>query len=186
MNRVLSAFTLRSALLCLKLAFRELLGHKKFSFFLIVNLSLGLLSFLIIDTVQVSVQDYVLENSRKISLADITVTTKRVVTSEELDILATHSNIERSTKTSEYFTMARAKEDSRQVQPMIFDEAFPLYGTMKITDTQGNAVSWAEASQKMQESRIVAISKEMQYAFSTTALSANEPIKIGEEEFQVG
>ena len=147
---------------------------------------MGLLSFLIIDTVQVSVQDYVLENSRKISLADITVTTKRVVTSEELDILATHSNIERSTKTSEYFTMARAKDHSRLVQAMIFDEAFPLYGTMKITDTQGNAVSWAEASQKMQESRIVAISKEMQYAFSTTALSANEPIKIGEEEFRVG
>ena len=56
-----------------RLAFKELLNHRRFSIFFILNLSLGLAGFIALDSFQVSLDRHLTRNSKSILGADISI-----------------------------------------------------------------------------------------------------------------
>ena len=70
-----------------RLAFKELLNHRRFSIFFILNLSLGLAGFIALDSFQVSLDRHLTRNSKSILGADISISSRMPVPTETLNQL---------------------------------------------------------------------------------------------------
>ncbi|MDX1778630.1 MAG: hypothetical protein R3339_07100, partial [Thermodesulfobacteriota bacterium] len=69
--------------LWIKLALKELRNHRGFSLFFILNLTLGLVGFLILDSFRASLDHYFAGRSKAILTADIGIQSTRPFQDEE-------------------------------------------------------------------------------------------------------
>ena len=113
----------------IKLALRELLNNRRFSFFFVINLSLGLLGFVALDSFKQSLDQHLGANAKGILTADLSISAHRPFSIEELqvvdDIIGTDYV---SSKQINFFAMAAGNESSRLVYVSAIDDIFPLYG----------------------------------------------------------
>jgi putative ABC transport system permease protein len=123
--------------LWIKLALKELRNHRRFSLFFILNLMLGLVGFLILDSFRASLDHYFTGRSKAILTADIGIQSTRPFQDEELEEVgavlgAGHEEVRQTT----FFHMISTKGRSRLVQIVGVSEKFPFYGDL-ILSRQG-------------------------------------------------
>ncbi|HAR34012.1 MAG TPA: ABC transporter permease, partial [Desulfobacter sp.] len=129
----------------IRTAFRELITHKGFSLFFILNLALGLAGFIAIQSFRESLDRHMDDNLKEILTADLLLISYDSLTPQEMQqadrILAGYLDKARMVT---FFSMARGDDRSRLVRVMAMDGAYPLYGAFTFEgetgskDIQGN------------------------------------------------
>lgn len=120
-------------MLWIRLSLRELMENKGFSFFFILNLSLGLAGFIGVHSFGISLNRHLDENLKEILTADLVMSANHALTLEELkladQVLGPDKTLARLVQ---FYTMARAGDNARLVQVMAIDESYPLYGSFSL------------------------------------------------------
>lgn len=167
-------------LLLLKLAKQEILGHKKFSLFFILNVSLGLIGFISLDGFKNSFRDHLKKNSKELLTADISVSARRMLKQQELDISAKVLPLE-SKKTSviSLYSMVAAQGSSRLVNIKAIDHAFPFYGQIAL---EKSGLISSKTSKTIVQKPQVWVYREI---LDQLGLKVGDQIKIGTESFKV-
>ena len=126
--------------LWVRLAFRELLRNRRFALFFVMNLSIGLMGFIALDSFNYSIQHHLGSNLKEILTGDLAVYSSRPLTEDE------HRTIDRvlgpnkeESRQITFLTMISTKTISRLARIIAVDDAYPLYGGM-ILERNGSSV----------------------------------------------
>ncbi len=186
----------------LKMAFKEIKRNRGFSLFFILNLSIGLVGFIALNSFNNSLQSYFKDNLKEILTADIVVTSPRELNETEIKLIdeALGSDKQESRQIS-FFSMISSSDVSKLANIIAVDKAFPLYGSIiaehsdfkqsgsKISNSKAllsNDVSTSlnpPSSLSLNQGRAKAwISRDISIAMNINVGSA---LKIGDKEFLV-
>ncbi|MFZ3230920.1 MAG: FtsX-like permease family protein [Pseudobdellovibrio sp.] len=112
----------------------ELFRFKKITSFLILNFSLGLVGFFLLQLFQQSLSIQTAEKAQIILGGDITINARKEFTSDERLEWEKQFKYEKKSQTYSLFAMLRSGSESRLVNIIAFDESYPLYGKLKLSD----------------------------------------------------
>lgn len=115
-----------------KLAFKEIFNTPKFSLFFIINLMLGLIGFIALDSFKLSIHSHISNQSKNILAADIDVSSYWELSEDDENWL--ESLLKEQTGKSrqvQFMTMISAPNSSRLVEVVAVDKNYPLYGSFK-------------------------------------------------------
>jgi putative ABC transport system permease protein len=118
----------------IKLSLLELTRYKSITTFLILNLTLGLIGFFLLQIFQ---QSLTLQSAERAQVAlggDISISARRAFTDTEVKKWESQLKFEKVSKFYSMFSMLRTTSDSRLVNVGVFDSEFPLYGQFKLSD----------------------------------------------------
>ena len=115
-------------------AFREIRNNRRFCLFYFLNLSIGLLGFITIDSFKRSVKEQVSLESQKLLGADLAIRARREISAAELNqtrsLLPSGS---RSIEAVDFFSMiAGPTGRSRLVKVVAMEKGFPFYGSFDL------------------------------------------------------
>ena len=114
-------------------AWREIRNNRPFCIFYIVNLTLGLIGFISVDSFKQTLDQKVEAESKELLGADLAIRARREITSEEL--ASVRNGLPSNTKEIEavdFFSMAAGPTgSSRLVKIIAFDQGFPFYGKIE-------------------------------------------------------
>ncbi len=118
-----------------KLAFREIRNNSHFSWFFIINLTLGLVGFIALDSFKISIHHHISNKSRAMLSADLDVRSRRALSPEDLAFIENHLNgyVEKARQVT-FLSMLAGEKESRLVQIVAVDESYPLYGKIVLSD----------------------------------------------------
>lgn len=134
-----------------KLAWTELIRFKKMNFFLVLNFALGLIGFFLLQIFQQSLSIQTVEKAQTILGGDISVSARRSFTESERESWEKNIPFEKKSQFYSLFAMVRVQDESRLTNVGIFDEAYPLYGQLKLSDqelTSNKAMIWVDPEVK--------------------------------------
>ncbi|MEZ4742131.1 MAG: FtsX-like permease family protein [Bdellovibrionota bacterium] len=118
------------------LAIKEIIGNKKFSYFFITNLAIGLIGFTSLDTFKRSFQRNLANSSKAILTGDIEISSRRKLTENELrkaEQILSPFFIEQN-KHITLYSMIAGNGISRLVEIKAIEENHPFYGQIKLSD----------------------------------------------------
>jgi putative ABC transport system permease protein len=164
--------------LWLSLSFSEIRNSRGFGILFILNLSLGLIGFLTLDSFKTSIHSHLQTRSKAILAADLGITTRRDITPEEEVLLGKHippgSKERRETG---MFSMAVAPSSSRLVWVRAIDGQFPYYGELELE--KGGSIG--TASPKVITDKPVAwVYPEL---LIQLGVKVGDSLKIGQQDF---
>src|SRR4051812_6705987 len=115
------------------LALREIIHNRRFSTAYVINLSLGLFGFLLLNSFNLSVQKNFQLQSRSLLTADLAVSSRRPISGEEETLInqATRTAIS-STRTIELYSMISTSKGSRLAELIAIEDLYPLYGEIQL------------------------------------------------------
>lgn len=119
----------------LRIIFRELSNQKRFCILFVINLSIGLMGFISLDTFKVSLQNALAQNAKSFLSADMSLSARRVITAQELELARAELGSEvQESKLWEFFSMLSSadKKTNRLVQVKAIDSQYPFYGEMRL------------------------------------------------------
>lgn len=135
-------------------------------------LSLGFFGWLTGESAKTSIRGYLAQNAKQILSADITVSARRELKEEELQVLTQKWNGKGEwIKGYEFFGMMTAGTDTRLVLVRVVEDAYPFYGELKLEipgktpDLRGQKL-WAYDEFK-----------------SLFDIQLNQVVKLGESDF---
>jgi putative ABC transport system permease protein len=129
----------------LRLAWREIRNHARFSLFFATNLALGFAGFVALDAFEASVTRALGERSRAYLGADVVVSSPRPITEAEARALDGEAGPDaRLAHAVVLFSMAGTGERARLVELRAIDAAYPLYGAIELEP--GGAAPHAEVA----------------------------------------
>jgi putative ABC transport system permease protein len=120
----------------LKLALKEIRNNPRFSWFFIVNLSLGLVGFIALNSFQISIQQHIANRSKTILSADLDI--RSTYELEETDLAFLEEQIGpflAKTRRIDFLSMVAGNQGSRLVQIQALDEGYPLYGDIVLKNS---------------------------------------------------
>lgn len=119
--------------LWIRLAFRELLRNRRFALFFIMNLSIGLMGFIALDSFNYSIQNHLQSNLKEILTGDLAVYASRPLTEDEKSTIdrVLGPNKEMAHQTT-FLTMISTETASRLSRIIAVDDAYPLYGRITL------------------------------------------------------
>jgi putative ABC transport system permease protein len=117
-----------------KLAWREIRNDRKFSAFFVLNLAIGLIGFLALNSFNSSIQEHLGRNAKGILTADLAVNATRPFTEVELQTMEQVLRPEASTRQVSFVSMAANETNSRLAQIIAVDDGFPFYGEMQLQE----------------------------------------------------
>lgn len=168
-----------------KLAWREIRNAQNFSFIFVLNLSLGLLGFLLLNSFNESLNQTLESRAKTLLAADISISARRDLTQEEgklanrvlADKIAKHHHL------ISIYSMGSVEKDnnvnSRLMQIKGIGSGYPLYGKITLYpfgDVESNVQKDLETQQ------VIWISEELQYQFK---IDIGDKIKLGKLEFKI-
>ena len=165
-----------------RLAFKELVNHRRFSIFFILNLSLGLAGFIALDSFQVSLDRHLTRNSKSILGADLSLSARQPISPQQLEQLEQMlPSPWEASKKIHFVTMAANDSNSRLIQMVAIEKGFPFYGSL-VLDNLGNT------NPKMVEEELVKKGKLWAYPelLITLGLKIGDTLKLGNVNFVVG
>ena len=114
-------------------AWREIRNNRAFSLFYIVNLALGLIGFISVDSFKQSLDQRVEAESKELLGADLAIRARREITQEELTAVRdTLPDGTQEIEAVDFFSMVAGPTGrSRLVKIVAFDPGFPFYGNFK-------------------------------------------------------
>ena len=116
-------------MLWLRLAGKEIINNFRFSLFFIVNLTIGLIGFIALDSFKNSIDTHLANNSRAILTADAQISSNFPLTEVEYGIADDifDAEYEYSDQIS-FLSMLAGNDASRMSQLIGIDENYPQYG----------------------------------------------------------
>lgn len=167
--------------LWIRLAQKELLNNKRFSLFFILNLSIGLVGFIALNSFNTSLHRHFQRNLRDMMTADFILRSSRALSPEESTMLdgALGKDFKRSSQIR-FFSMVSGGAQSRLAEIIAMDEHYPLYGKIVLA---GKGISRPEIVHSSLQSRAgVWISRDVALNMN---LKIGSDIRIGRKTFQV-
>lgn len=168
-------------MLWLQLAWKEIRNNARFSAFFVLNLGIGLIGFIALDSFNHSIERYLTLNSKAILTADIQVNSRFPITDKEiafidkfLDTNASGSN--RITMLS----MLAANNNSRMGQLIATDGKFPFYGDI-VLEREGS-VQKSKARDHLLEGDNVWVGRDLMQLLN---LHIGDSVKIGGKDFTI-
>ncbi len=121
--------------LWIRLALKELLNNKRFSLFFILNLSIGLVGFIALNSFNTSLHSHFQSNLRDMMTADFILRSTRALKPEESAMLdgALGKGFKRSSQVR-FFSMVSGANQSRLAEIVAIDRNYPLYGRIVLTN----------------------------------------------------
>jgi len=96
----------------IKFAFREIFNNSRFSWFFIINLLLGLVGFIALDSFKISIHTHISNRSKAMFSADLDVRSSRVLTQEDINFLTENIGpFEQQTRRLEFLSMVAGVKD---------------------------------------------------------------------------
>jgi putative ABC transport system permease protein len=148
-------------MLWIRLGINDLFKNKGFSFFFILNLSLGLAGFIAIHSFGKSLDRHFDANLKEILTADLVIGGYRNYSPKDTQLVsqiiggnATHS------KQVSFYSMVRSSQKTRLARVMAIDNRFPLYGSLEMENRSD--------IQHLQISPVVYMAKDTAYALDLT------------------
>ena len=162
-------------------AWREIRNNRPFCIFYIVNLTLGLIGFISVDSFKQTLDQKVEAESKELLGADLAIRARREITTEELaavrNVLPSNS---KEIEAVDFFSMAAGPTgSSRLVKIIAFDQGFPFYGKIE-TNLRGPITG--EEKNLIHERPFVWIYPELRGQLN---IDLGEELKIGETKFIV-
>ncbi|MBF0286437.1 MAG: FtsX-like permease family protein [SAR324 cluster bacterium] len=173
-------------ILLAKLALKEIRNNARFSLFFILNLSLGLIGFIALDSFKTSIQHHLENNSKAILTADLSVTSNQPFTQKERqlfsDVISPKTGESRQVR---FFSMIAGKNNSRLVRIIGIDDQYPLYGQIVLknggTISKGNQEQQI-ATKQLLSTKSIWVANDLMLALE---LEDGDTLKIGESPFAV-
>ncbi len=173
-------------ILLARLALKEIRNNARFSLFFILNLSLGLIGFIALDSFKTSIQQHLENNSKAILTADLSVSSNQPFTREELQLFSeviapSHGESEQV----RFFSMIAGKNNSRLVRVIGIDDQYPLYGQI-VLKNRGTLTQQSQehrmATEQLLASKSIWVAHDLMLALE---LEEGDSLKIGETPFVV-
>ncbi|MBF0230285.1 MAG: ABC transporter permease [Desulfamplus sp.] len=173
----------RSGQIWLRLAIRELKKDKGFSFFFILNLAIGLVGFIALNSFNNSLQNHLKDNLKEILTADMVITSPRALNDKEKELIrSVVGNDKKESQQISFFSMISGEETSKSANTtsklaniIAIDNSFPLYGEM-ISEINKKQLYLQQGSLKVWITPDIAVSMNLQ---------VGSKIKIGDRAFFV-
>ncbi|MGK0290274.1 MAG: putative ABC transport system permease protein, partial [bacterium] len=118
-------------------AWKELKNNSRFCLFFVLNLSLGLVGFIALNSFNDSLKLHLEENLKNILTGDFAVFSNRPLKEEETKII--YKTIGKEYEESRqiiFFSMIAGKKQARLAQIVAIDSKFPLYGNFSLNGKQ--------------------------------------------------
>ncbi|MBT4269240.1 MAG: ABC transporter permease [Deltaproteobacteria bacterium] len=167
--------------LWIRLALKELISNKRFSLFFILNLSIGLVGFIALNSFNYSLHSHFQRNLRDMMTADFILRSSRALNPEESTMLdgALGSDFSRSQQVR-FFSMVSAPTQSKLAEIIAIDGYYPLYGRIVL---EKNGISNPATVQTSLTSKAgVWVSRNVAI---NLGLKIGSPIQIGKKTFRV-
>lgn len=116
---------------------RDILRSKGLSLFFILNLAVGLLGFVLIESFRDAVDRRLTQNSQEVLGADLSISGRRPLTEEELKALEEPTKSIPSTEQVELYSMVTVGASTRLAQIKSLGSDFPFYGSFQIRTDSG-------------------------------------------------
>lgn len=162
----------------LSYAVRDILRTKSISVFFVLNLALGLLGFVLIESFRNAVDQRMAQNSQEVLGADLSVSGRRELQPQEEKALQEIVQGWPQAQQVELYSMISLDSASRLVQIKTLPEGFPFYGKFKIQT--GTAV--AELTGSDLQTGQIWIYPELR---DQIGLTLGQTVKMGEGSFVV-
>lgn len=130
-----------------KLAFKSLVNNKRFSALFILNLAIGLFSFIAISSFNHSITSVFSKNSKNLLGGDISISARYQIEPQKWRQFKKNLNITAAeTEVLYTYSMISAGETSRLMQLKGIDASFPLYGEIEVEGADFNSSNglWAD------------------------------------------
>lgn len=166
----------------LKYAFRDIVRTKSLSLFFVLNLSFGLLGFVLIEAFRDAVDRRLTQNSQEVLGADISISGRRELRPEEEERAdALIGKLDQANQVELYSMLSlnqSPNEQTRLVQIKTLPQNFPFYGSFKIAGES------SVASQKGEDLQIgdVWIYPELR---DQMGLALGQTVRIGDSDFKI-
>lgn len=169
-------------MLWLQLALKEISNNFKFSLFFVLNLGIGLIGFIALDSFKSSIDEHLENNSKSILTADIQISSRFPLTEQEhllteslldTDILSTSDQVS-------FLSMIAGKENSRMSTLIGIDENYPQYG--EIILQEAGPVSLSDARQALVNSETIWVARDLMVILD---LEIGQLLRIGNGEFTI-
>ncbi len=162
-------------------AFREIRNNRRFCLFYFLNLSMGLLGFITIDSFKRSVKEQVSLESQKLLGADLAIRARREISTAELNqtssLLPSGS---RSIEAVDFFSMiAGPTGRSRLVKVVAMEKGFPFYGSFDL-NLRGKVADFENLL--IHKKPLAWIYPELR---NQLGLDLGDQIKLGESKFRI-
>lgn len=119
----------------LRLAALEMTRYKGVSLFLVLNLTIGLIGFFLLQVFQQSLSLQSAEKAQVILGGDLSISARRAFSEEERTKWESEFKFDKRTHFYTLFSMLRTSNNSKLVSVGVFDDNYPLYGQFKFSDT---------------------------------------------------
>ena len=165
----------------IKFALREIFNNSRFSWFFIINLLLGLVGFIALDSFKISIHTHIANRSKAMFSADIDVRSPRVLTGEDIAFLSEKIGpFQQQTRRLEFLSMVAGGERSRLVQIVAIDKGYPLYGQIDLGG--GKTATKAEINNQLLEQTNIWVQPEL---LVTLGVKVGDELTIGKIKFKI-
>ncbi len=167
-------------MLWLKLAFKEISNNFRFSLFFIINLSIGLIGFIALDSFKNSIDTHLNNNSRAILTADAQISGNQPLTDVEFTLADNIFNAayEYSDQIS-FLSMVAGNDASRMSQLIGIDANYPQYGEFVL---QEGGILTDDLREELFSSNSIWVAESLML---TLDLDIGDSIKIGAMDFTI-
>ncbi|MEK6773471.1 MAG: FtsX-like permease family protein [Bdellovibrionota bacterium] len=162
-----------------KFAFREIYRNWNINLFFVLNLSLGLIGFLTVDSFKTTLQKYISENSKRILSADLAVSARREITKDELqNVRNIIGNDVSESQIFDFFAMISTPSGSKLVLVKAIDQSYPFYGEIELES--GPVISEKTPNKTIFTAPKAWVYPELKYQLN---LKRGEKFRLGNIEF---
>jgi len=169
-------------MLWLQLALKEISNNFKFSVFFILNLSIGLIGFIALDSFKSSIDQHLENNSKSILTADVQVSSRFPLTEQEHSLSEAILDTEFVSISDQvsFLSMVAGTENSRMSTLIGIDNNYPQYGEIILQESGPVSLSGARAD--LIASDTIWVARDLMVILE---LDIGDTLKIGDSEFTI-
>lgn len=165
-------------MLAFQLVLKDLKKNKSFAVMYTMTLFLGILGFILIHSVKLTIEHQIKSRSKELLSSDMVVSTRRIFTEEEksipLKFLEEKKIPFKKQESNELYTMARSKQLTKLVDMQTVPEGYPFYGYLKLKNGPYHFSQW--------KGETILVSKEL---LQSMHVSIGDKVFLGEQEFTI-
>ena len=169
-------------MLWIQLAIKEISNNYKFSIFFILNLSIGLIGFIALDSFKNSIDQHLDNNSKSILTSDVQISSRFPLTQQEHDLtdVILDTNVLSVSDQVSFLSMIPGEENSRMSTLIGIDKNYPQYGEI-ILQNDG-PISLGNARAGLMNNDFIWVARDLMVILD---LEVGEKIRIGDREFTI-
>lgn len=167
--------------LWIKLALKEIRNNSRFSLFFIINLTLGLIGFIALDSFKTSIHQHLDNNSKAILTADLSLSSNQPFTDRELKLFDEVIGIDQEmSEQINFISMIAGNNNSRMVRIIGIDSHFPLYGQIVLKNN--GSIKNSEGRESLFSTKTIWTAQDLMLAFE---IQKGDSLKIGKPSFEI-